>query len=575
MKRNRHVQSEHTPIPTIGEPEPELRSGARVAKSRKNRERTTLAGTPTIVAPAAIYLVGEWGLPEEEVAILAAITCYATAQYFPNVIPLSPLLAKAVERAKIHLDEAAAALPRGSVLLEPARAGEGGEHLDRTPAIAVATTAAVFETAGQSISERKDEILMVAEAAYLAIHGETGVDGRLAAALHGGLIKIANRPITGSCVEAFAGPAGLHLVIFRTGEALFPPGWLSVVRQLSEPDRCAHAPIIEGMLEQAGRTAAALACGDATAAIVSIGRYGHCMMQLAAAMSAPLQSKPFLQAMRLAEEIGGVVIPSSAGQGDLGIALFATPEAASLFPRACRPPLIPLGFDLDRLGVRILPASNSGESANQHTPAPGVVDDAIVKSRVEDITTQKTLSEPDWDSAPTVVTPMEALALGATEILASQDERPRRARSGRTGVRLVLVGALVAAAVAAVWLTRPFGHAPLITSPVHPVLHRTSLPEPNIPESTIPSQPLVLPAGIPETATPTQPVVLPTGHKPPAAKSHAPSARARVAASGNARGKRLASVPSDQITAKPAAPAAHKEPSKPSPRAGTLSPADF
>ena len=113
------------------------------------RQRTTLVGTPTVIAPEAIFLVGELGLPEEEVAVLAALSSHATAQYCPDVVAPSPLVAAVVELAKNHLGEAAAALPPGSVLLSPAKPGDGFAF-DTTPAIAVATAAAVFEAAGQS-----------------------------------------------------------------------------------------------------------------------------------------------------------------------------------------------------------------------------------------------------------------------------------------------------------------------------------------------------------------------------------------------------------------------------------------
>jgi len=67
------------------------------------RERNTLVGTPTVIAPGSLFLVGEFGLPEEEVAVLAALSSHATAQYFPDVAPLSPLVAALVERAKAYL----------------------------------------------------------------------------------------------------------------------------------------------------------------------------------------------------------------------------------------------------------------------------------------------------------------------------------------------------------------------------------------------------------------------------------------------------------------------------------------
>src|SRR5512141_1145003 len=128
------------------------------------RERNTWVGAPTVIAPTAVFLVGELGLPEEEVAVLAALSSYATAQYCPDVEPPSPLLAAVIERACAHLGEVAAALPAGSVLLVPAEPERDGEQaaVETTAAIAVAATAAYFETAGRPVSRAKEEILRVA-----------------------------------------------------------------------------------------------------------------------------------------------------------------------------------------------------------------------------------------------------------------------------------------------------------------------------------------------------------------------------------------------------------------------------
>jgi len=363
------------------------------------RQRNTLVGTPTIIAPEAIFLVGEFGLPEEEVAVLAALSSHATAQYCPDVEPPSPLVAATVKRAKTHLGDAASALPAGSVLLSPSKARDegGGAALGTTPAIAVAVAAAVFETAGQSISQRKDAILVVAEAAHRAIYGGMGAEGELAAALHGGLIEVVHQRAAAPRIEALAPPTGLHLVVFQTGHPVFPAGWLSKVQQFADSDPIAYAQIVDEMVARAGRFVAELSEGNVTAAIASAGRYGQCLALLAASVSALPQSELFAQAVELAKEIGGIAKTTSAGRSDLGIALFATPEAANLFVRACRPPLVPLSLGLDRSGVRRLDRARTGESAVVHTPVPevgpsSISAEAIVRSLIEDISTERTLS---------------------------------------------------------------------------------------------------------------------------------------------------------------------------------------
>jgi len=542
------------------------------------RERTTLVGTPTVVAPGAIFLVGEFALPEEEVAVLAALSSYATAQYFPDVSPHSPLVAAVVERAKTHLGEAAAALPAGSVLLSPAKAPGDGQGLtfDTAPAIAVATAAAVFETAGQSISERRDEILVVAEAGLRAVHEGIAADGELAAALNGGLIKVVTLAAAAPRVEALAPLAGLHLVVFQTGHALFADGWLSSVRQFAERNRVAYAQIANELLDQASRFSAGLSAGNATAAIASAGRYGHCITQLAAAASAPLQSGSFMRAVDLAKEIGGVAKTTSAWRTGMGVAMFATPEAANLFAHACQPALVSLAVELDRSGVRcVAPAA-------VHTPVPetgpsSISAEAIVRNSVEERTTEKTLSaaEPDLPPRPSPAgTQAQVPAPEAEEVDLQDAAQPPHKRRG---LGPAIGGALVIVALLAVWLTKSLGHhgaRPAKTQDYAAALKAPSLPAPEIPAPIAPAEVAV----VPSPNEPALPVVAPSSKpQPQFAKAHAFARPSHAPKSGKAQKPAAAAPPIQAIASpKPAARAAAHEPPKPSaPRAGKLSNDDF
>ena len=545
------------------------------------RERTTLVGTPTVVAPGAIFLVGEFGLPEEEVAVLAALSSHATAQYFPDVSPSSPLVAAVVERAKNHLGEAAAALPAGSVLLRPAQAPADAETLtfDTAPAIAVATAAAVFETAGQSISERRDEILVVAEAGFRAIQGGIAADGELAAALNGGLIKVVTQAAGVPRVEALAPLAALHLVVFQTGHALFPEGWLSSVRQFAERNRIAYAQIANELLEQSSRFAAGLSSGNATVAIAAAGRYGTCITQIAAAASAPLQSGSFVRAVDLAREIGGVAKTTRAWSSGMGVAMFATPEAANLFAHACQPALVSRPLELDRAGVRCL------VPAAVHTPAPetgpsAISAEAIVRDPSDERTTERTLSaaEPDAISihrpAMTQAAAPAAEAGLAFEEVNPQDERPAPPLRKRKRVGPVIGGVLVAGAVLAFWLTKPLGHhaaRPAKTQDQAAALTASPLPAPEIPA---PAAPAEVPA-MPDRIEPVIPEVAPLSDtQPPTMKEHASAHHPHAPKSGRAQ-KSTAAASSIQATSSPK-PAGRREPPKASaPRAGKLSHDDF
>jgi phosphomevalonate kinase len=74
--------------------------------------------------------------------------------------------------------------------------------------------------------------------------------------------------------------------------------------------------------------------GNATAAVAAAGRYGRLLDQLGVAAQAPIVTDVFKRAADLAKELGGAAKPSGAGGGDIGVAMFATPETARLFARA-------------------------------------------------------------------------------------------------------------------------------------------------------------------------------------------------------------------------------------------------
>jgi len=532
-------------------------------------------GTPTVIAPGAIFLVGEFRLPEEEVSVLAALSSYATAQFFPDVLPRSPLVATVVERARVHLGEAAAALPAGSVLLSPGKPAGDGEAITFVtgPAIAVATAGAVFETAGQSISERRDEILAVAEGGHRAIHDGIGAEGELAAAVHGGLIKVVTQAAAAPRVEALPAPAGLHLVVFQTGHDLFPVGWLANVRQLAERDRIAYARITNELLEQASLFAGELSRGNTTAAISAAGRYGQGITQLAAAAWAPMQSGTFMHAMDLAKEIGGIAKTTSPSRGGMGVAMFATPEAASLFARACQPSLIALDVELERSGVRCL------APVAVHTPMPtmdlaSISSDVTVRASLEDRATEKNLpaAPPATPATPwPVVTPAESPGVELVpEEVARQPERAVRRKRHRLGPAIGVV--LIAAALVAGWLTKSLGHhgAPPAASTDHAAaLQVPSVPSPGTQEATAAS---AKPALVPTSSRPA----VPLASAPPSAKPHASAHHPHAGKAGKAQ-KFVAAAPPMQAIAipKPAAPAAPRGTPKASPRAGKLSNDDF
>jgi phosphomevalonate kinase len=317
-------------------------------------ERSTLVGTPVVIAPGKIFLVGEYAVLEEGPAVLAAVTRHAVAQFVPGMDPMSQVVTEAVKRARVEIGEAASALPPGSVLVNTDDFQQGDQKigLGSSSATAVAAVGALFESAGVAIEKNRAQVFAVAHAAHRAAQGGMGSGADVAAAVHGGLIKVERQSAGAPLVEALTPPAGLHLVVFWTGQAVSTANMIEGVKKFGRTDARAYRQIIDNLREIAEKFVAELRAGSATGAVVAAGRYGRRLAVLGAAASVPIVTEAFTGASELAKELGGIAKPSGAGGGDIGIAMFATPEAARLFARALPRPLVPLDVDLDRLGAR-------------------------------------------------------------------------------------------------------------------------------------------------------------------------------------------------------------------------------
>ena len=329
-------------------------------------ERSTLVGTPVVIAPGKIFLVGEYAVLEEGPAVLAAVTRHAVAQYLPGMEPMSNVVREAVQRARAETGEAASALPLGSVLVNTDDFQQGQQKigLGSSSATAVAAVGALFESAGISVEKNRTRVFAIAHAAHQAAQGGVGSGADVAAAVHGGLIRVERQPTGAPLVEPLTPPAGLHLVVFWTGQAVSTTNMIEGVQKFARRDPAAYRQMIDNLREIAERFVTELRAGSATGAVAAAGRYGRRLAVLGAAASVPIVTDAFHRASELAKELGGIAKPSGAGGGDIGIAMFATPETARLFARALPKPLAPLDVDLDRLGVRRrLPEEASSENS--------------------------------------------------------------------------------------------------------------------------------------------------------------------------------------------------------------------
>jgi mevalonate kinase len=315
--------------------------------------RNTLVGSPVVTAPGKLFLIGEYAVLEDGPAVLAAVNRRAVAQYLPGLEPMSAVVGEAVRVTRADIGEASSALPPGSVLASSEDFENGGQKigLGSSSAVAVAAVGAVFEAVGMPVATNRDRIFSLAYAAHRTAQGGSGSGADVATAAYGGLLKVVRQGEGIPTVESLPLPTSLHAVVFWTGKPVATTGMIRTVQQFAKMNRGAYDQLIGNLRDTAETFVTGLQAGNATAMVAAAGRYCRLLEQLGAAAQAPIVTEVFKRAADLAKELGGAAKPSGAGGGDIGIALFATPETARLFARALPKPLTALDVDLDRRGV--------------------------------------------------------------------------------------------------------------------------------------------------------------------------------------------------------------------------------
>jgi phosphomevalonate kinase len=526
-----------------------------------NGEHNTPIGTPVVIAPGKIPLVGEYAVREEGIVVLAAIARHAKAQFVPHMDSMSLMLSEVVKRTKAKLGEVSAALPSGAVLvaMDELEQGNLSRGFGSSAAIAVASIGAVFESLGLDIEDRKPEILDIARAARQTSPEGASSGAELAAAANGGLIKIVHQRDAQPQVEALALPAGLHLVLFSVNQSI--PTHLVVEGLQTHALRSAarHGQAMAELHAIARRFVEETEAGSATGAVVAAGRYGDRLAELSATASVPIMTDAFTRASDLARELGGIAKPVGAGHGDTGVALFSTPEAASLFRRACTPPLTALDGGLDRLGVR----RQDPEADKDSEPIDAEFTElsGVVLEPERDVVTIECRAE-FADTDP--------VKLQQGLVLVSTGQAP----SAPPGVRRRLVRASLVALVLVfvAWMALPIStRAPGLRTTTLPLVHGGNV---NVAAAATTK----LPAPSAEATRHAGTNSLP--REQPPAESAATTPSKRLPEDVATRHRKEVSrklVPADVAKVRHHSPASHSppDPAKPLPRAGKLEATDF
>jgi mevalonate kinase len=534
------------------------------------------------MAPGKIFLVGEYAVLDEGSAVVAAIGRYARAQFIPRAQSMLPLVAEVVERAKEHLDDVTAALPSGAVLVgtNDFELGCPAGGLGSSAAIAVAAAASVYESLGLDLDEHKAEILAVADAGRRASQGNIGSGADTVAAAYGGVIEVARSKGAAPLLRNLAVPAGLHIVLFTAGPSISTKEMMAGLRAYAEREKVAFDRAIANLRDIAQRFVGEMAASSATGAVRAAGEYGEELAKLALAAEVPIVSHDFAHAANLAREFGGIAKPAAAGGGQIGVALFATPEAAGLFRRACAAPLGALDGDIDVQGVRCQAPIGAGRTdeiaLTTTTPSPDQQDfgENYEPDSSQDFQDFQDDAEPtvqgfDLSLMAAVVSKKDTVSASPIEIPAITDTiAVTQDRQKRSGLKQAAIfgGALLAALGLIGWL----GAAKHSGRSGAALTFATQSPAAAVP----PPAPSV---ATPDAARSVDSQAAPAA-EPDAPPVPTPSSEARIApTAGAARtAKRLAHSVHVSARSEVASPdAKRRAKAAPSSRAGELSPDDF
>lgn len=296
-------------------------------------------------APGKVMLAGEYAVLEGHAAVMMAIDRRAHARVDAELQELSPLLAAARDvLAERGLADAAERLAHMVV---------DSSELTSTNGIKLglgSSAAAVVAAIGESLAEAQDErsgaiavrperdraqaraqskaalhaLAHEAHARAQAARGAAGSGADVAVSVYGGVVRVTPRAGGVPAVEPIALP-GVELVFVWTGEAADTVPLVARVVTTPPAERAAHLAAIAAAADQL-----------ATDPVAAVRAGGAAVRALGELAGVPLWIPAHTQLSALAEALGGALKPTGAGGGDVALAAFAEPEAASRFRTAVR-----------------------------------------------------------------------------------------------------------------------------------------------------------------------------------------------------------------------------------------------
>jgi len=288
-----------------------------------------------VSAPGKLFLCGEYAVLEKAPAVLTSVDRRVVARPLRANIPQSRLITDVKEAVGRFLCARSGA-PVGQ--LPNIDIDSRGFSLDRmklgigsSAAVSAAVTGALFEWAGVSIDDTRDDILQVASSAHRTYQQGKGSGADVAVSVMGGtlLFQADGAPV------ALPPPIGSWVFLW-TGQPASTVSLVGEVHALRAADGASFQRVMEPLVVLSRELASAFSLRDLTAIIELTSAYGDAMDRLgrAAGVSIRTEAMEWLQAQ--AKDCGGASKPSGAGGGDVALAVFPDADRANTFRERCR-----------------------------------------------------------------------------------------------------------------------------------------------------------------------------------------------------------------------------------------------
>ncbi len=199
------------------------------------------------------------------------------------------------------------------------------------------------------IEEHRPTILSVATAAHREAQGGKGSGADVAASVLGGTFVFS---LTGGIESVQLD--GVHTVAVWSGRAASTAELIGKIQAFEARDKATHSSCFDAMEKAAQALAGAYRSGDPKSIIAATSDYGDQMGNLGRASGASIVTPEHKLITQLASDLGGAAKPSGAGGGDVAVAIFDNPEAATHCRSYClRHGLIPLDISFGAPGLRL------------------------------------------------------------------------------------------------------------------------------------------------------------------------------------------------------------------------------